>query len=553
MAPSDIQPAYQPSTPPIVPIQNLDQPISSAAGALSHSASSLASLPTITNNHLSWSGLLLGANSTLPGSLDKSWVDDDKLRRLYYENFHAAHPILVPGSLYTRQNYPLFLQLVVHFVGSHYSTSNRTSTARFKESVFEDLSVSSDRSPCMVQAWLIYAIVLNAREELNEAQEALARGIDIALELGMNRSNFTHSSCSESSIEAESLRRTWWELFITDIHLGIPLTTTDFRCSSVALETALPSEESVYMAGGDVPQPRLMLDFKQRIFASEDSAFSSFSYRIEATMILSRVIMLNRILDCHRDHLQAVENALVSWVNHLPTQKLNIVDAYGNVDEMMFQAHLTINYAAMLLHLPRSDLQPKLAEVSNTQPWPAAPRQLSCTFTLPVHSIKAIEASRRLSDSISICPNILKHTPFIIPALSLCGMIQFAISTIHSEECFDHHLNRVTLVLGCLKSAKGTWKLADTAYRCIKLTASEAMLGSIRKTSLSHWSLPRYPGPDSPPLTDRSRSGSGRAGSQRDQQVIGLLAENFALTPDLTSAFIDPTCYNPSFFSPFQA
>ena len=462
---------------------------------------------------------------------------DDRLPRLYYENFHAAHPILVPSNLYGDRNYPKFLQLVVNFIGSHYIQSSPSQ--QYKERVAAELTSNPDQSSSMVQAWLLYSIALYARGEFQEAQDAFTRSVDLALELGMNRWTFASSAQAESPIEAESMRRTWWELYVTEIFMAILLKTTSFRCSTVPPEVALPCEESAY-TGGDVPKPRSMLEFKRRIFAAEDDVFSSFSYRIEATMILCRVLVLNRLRDCHRDHLQAVENALVSWINHLPPGKLEIVDSYGNVDEMMFQAHLTISYAAMLLHLPRSDLQPVLSQPDDRF-WPPASGQLSSTFTRFVHSIKATEASRRVSDSISVCPNVQKHTPFIIPALALCGMIQLAISTNHSEDCFDHHCNRVTLILGCLKSTKRTWGLAESAYHCLRSSSADVLSCSIEKWNaeplsrlIPSESMPN--GPDRPTHSSRGMMGS-------------LLEGQDMLPPELAPPFIDPTCYNASFFS----
>ncbi|KAJ5092128.1 hypothetical protein NUU61_006998 [Penicillium alfredii] len=469
--------------------------------------------------------------------VSKSWLSDDRLPRLYYENFHVAHPILVPSVLYSDRNYPRLLQLVVHFVGSHYIAS--ISSQQYKDQVVAELPSTLDRSPCMVQALLIYSIALYARGEWPEAQETLSRGIDIALGLGMNRWAFASSAHPETSTEAESMRRTWWELYITDIFMAAPRKTITSRCSTVPPEVALPCEESVYSGRGEMPKPRMIIDFKRRVFAEDDPVFSSFSYRIEATTILCRVLVLNRLRDGHRDHLQAVENALVSWVNHLPPKKLDIVDSYGNVDEMMFQAHLTIAYAAMLLHLPRSDLQSVLSQPDDRF-WPGAPGQLSSTFTRLVHSIKATEASRRVSDSISVCPNVPKHTPFIIPALALCGLIQLATSTSHSEECFDHHCNRITLILGCLKSTRRTWAMAESAYHCLRSSAADVLSDSMDKWNAEPLDrlIPTELAPVDP---DRSTHGEQPATSVMDGRGF--------TPPEFAPAFIDPTCYNASFFS----
>lgn len=471
----------------------------------------------------------------LDGQRD-SFVHDDRFLRMFYENFHIAHPFLVPSAVYHDRHYPEFLQLVVNFVGSHYMPS---ASPQYKEKVATELTCSPDRSPCMVQAWLIYCIAIYARGEWQEAQEAFSRSMEIALELGMNQREFASSANTENSVEAESLRRTWWELYITDVLMAAPFKNTTFACSTMAPEVSLPCEESAYIGTDEIPPPRKILDFKRRVFAPEETVFSSSSYRIEAATILCRALVLNGLRDYHRDHLQAVENALVSWVNHLPPKKLDIVDSYGNVDEMMFQAHMMISYATMLLHLPRSDLQPVLSP-SNNHFWPLATRHLASTLNRSVHSIKATEASRRLSDAISLCPNVPKHTPFAIPALALCGMIQLATSIKHNDECFDHHYNRVTLILGCLKSTKRIWALADEAYGQLRASAADNL-----SDSMERWCTepPRklFPADSTPSSTDKS--------SQPTRPISAFSEGADLMFPPMMSAFVDPTCYNDSFFT----
>lgn len=531
LSPHDMHPVFQNAIPELA-IQDNAQPQTPTNTSYSQQ---VAGTGLDVTDGTPWLGMFPATSyNTGDFSSKQRAENDDRLRRLYYENFHPAHPVLVPSRLYSHQNYPSFLQTVVHFVGSHYSSFGRTQ--EYKKKIVEELMPSTERSPAMVQAWLIYAIVLNARMETHEAQAALAKSIDLALDLGMNRSDFASSSHAKCSVEAESMRRTWWELYITEIHIAISLNIFTFRCNALAPEVALPCEESIYNGDKDIPRPRMMLDFKRRILAAEDPIFSSFSYRIEATMILCRVIVSNHIPECHRDQVQAADNALVSWINHLPAKKLDIVDAYGNVDEMMFQAHLIIGFAAMLLHLPRSDLQPILAQPEKSKFWPGAACQLSSTSTRLVHSIKATEASRRVSDSISVCPNILRHSPFIIPALSLCGMIQLATSTVHSDECFDHHCNRVNLILGCLKSARRTWDLAESTYQSLRSSAAELMSASIERCQWNTTPLNQMTSTESIP-TDPSRPGSAALYGQ-DLMVA-----------DLAPTFFDRACFNASFFT----
>ncbi|EPS29578.1 hypothetical protein POX_b03397 [Penicillium oxalicum] len=512
-----VQRAQQPDTPNGTPVQRATRPISWSM-----------TTPRVRLNQEQFQ------------TIRDPWTPDDRSLRLYYENFHIAHPILVPSAVYHDREYPRFLQMVVNFVGSHYLPSSPSQEE--KDRIFTELTCNTDQSSCTVQAWLIYSIAIYARGEWMEAQDALSRGIAIALEIGMNRREFAASVQPESSIEAESLRRTWWELYVTDILIEAPSKSNTFHCSTMTPEVGLPCEESIYTGTGtcEIPTPQKVLDFKRRIFAPEETVFSSFSYRIEATDILCRALVLSKLKDYHRDHLQAVENALVSWINHLPAKKLDIVDSYGNIDEMMFQAHITIAYATMLLHLPRSDLQHVLSQ-ADEKFWPVASRHLASTLNRPVHSIKATEASRRISDAISLCPNVLKHSPFVIPALALCGMIQLATSVKHTEECFDHHYNRVTLILGCLKSTKRIWGLADAAYNHLRTSAADALSDSMERWCTEP--LRKFFPTDSTPTT------ADRTATQPPRPIPAVSEGHDLSFPPILPPFVDPTCYNDSFFT----
>lgn len=485
------------------------------------------------------SGTDMSDMNLFEGARSKIWESDDRLVRLYYENFHVAHPVLVPSALYYSRDYPQYLQLVVNLIGSHYLPSGPSQ--QLKDAANSELTTTQDRSPCMVQAWLLYSISLYARDDWADAQDAISKAATLATELGMQRREYTSSMDSEQSIEAESMRRTWWELYLVDIMMSVSLKPIHLRCSVTMPEVSLPCEESVYAKGTEVPIPTRFMSYKSRIFAAEETLFSSFSYRIDAMMILCRVLVLNQVRDPHRDHLQAIENALVSWVNHLPPKKLDIIDAYGNVDEMMFQAHIVIAYAAMLLHLPRSELQPLLPPRGDVF-WPCSPGTLSPTFSRVVHSIKATEASRRISDFVSICPNIQKHTPLIIPALGLCGMIQLATSVSHSEECLDHHCNRVTLVLGCLRVTRRTWNSADTAFNRVRTCAAEVLCDSMEKWNARSLDKPG----SSTQLADNP--GNVDAGGRS----LPLLSDNHTQPPvSLPQGYIDSTCYDTSLFNYF--
>ncbi|KAF4435833.1 hypothetical protein F53441_13410 [Fusarium austroafricanum] len=474
------------------------------------------------------------------GSLNapiQPYSDGDRLLRLYYENFHNAHPFLVPSSVFTSRNYPPYLRRMVDFAGSHYATSGPD--AQLRADVAADMISTTETSTSMVQSLLIYSILLFFGGDLDAASRTFDQCTQMAMELGMHRADFASSRQLDNPIEAESLRRTWWEIYVTDISMAIPPKTINLRCSSTPPKVHLPCEEAFYTGRLDIPPPHHILEFKRRVLSTGDKDFSSFSYRIEAATILGRVLLLNQAKNTSHDHSQSIENALLSWSNHLPAGKREIVDNYGNIDEMMFQAHMIIALASMLLHLPRSNLYPLLADVKDPFLPFAQNHPLSSSTSL-IQGIKATDASRRISDCISLCPNVPKHTPFVIPAIALCGFIQLATSQGHPDECFEHHYNRVTLVLGCLKTARRMWRMAESEYDCLRCCASELIADAMDRMNAL---------PLSQSMPNSTSSIPSTADQGGDLGLVSPARNADSALPRFDPLFLDPVCYDYSLFS----
>ncbi|CEJ62280.1 hypothetical protein PMG11_10782 [Penicillium brasilianum] len=476
-------------------------------------------------------GTNLSERLVIQNTPDAIVVPEARLVRLFYENFHAAHPILVPAPLYERWEYPSYLQQVVKFIGSHYSVVLDNDILH--ESTFLTLNGTAERTPHMVQALLLYSIIMRARNENAQAESSLTQAIDIALELGMHREEFVITAGAGREHEAESLRRTWWSLFIWEVYVGTLHEKIQLRCSDVFSDVQLPCEESTYSSLETIPPPQSLAAFRSRIFTEDEdvSHYSSFAYCIEAARILARVVVLNGLPETHHDHLQAVANTLVSWIHHLPPQKIEIVDMYGTIDEMIFQAHCTIQYAAMLLHLPRSNIRPRFPD-SMFSICPVTPFRLSPSLTRHVHDVKAMEASKKLSNLLSVRSDARGYSPSIVFVAMLCGLVQLAATEIHGAVCADHHQNRIVLVLGCLKLLRAKWSLAETAHAHLRSAAAQVV------TSSSEYSLserkPTHPQGDTRPHTRIEESAMYLPiddESINDQFCSGLLSE-----------FIDPTC-----------
>ena len=463
--------------------------------------------------------------------------------RLYYEQFHPGHPILIPNINHFTSNYPHFLRSVVYYVGSLFTGSSSTPTWQLKQDATISLRSNSDvvgSSPQTVQAWLLLAIASFSQGELDEAKLYIQRGSKAALELGMNRLG-SSPSLVQTEMEAESIRRTWWELYITEIQLSAHISNVDPKCSRVTADTPLPCEEDAFIRGS-IPQPHGVIDFKRRVFQSNLESFSSFSYRVEAAAILHQVLVINHLRDQHSDQIQAVDNAIVSWSNHLPQDKQQPMNGYGRVDKMIFQAHIIIAYAASLLHYPRSNLELPAREIASYFA-NSVPTVAFLSTKQSIHKVKAVEASRTTSDLISMCPTVAAQTPLLMPMYSLCAYLQLVAYRAHSEDCFDHHYNRVVLVLGSLRSLGRVWAAAISEGDTIRTIAASMMGESVDRCA-------REPPSQSVQGDVSSRAEVGQASSPRQQQdTYPSMFFAYGCDPLLTDSMLS-LCYSPSALNP---
>lgn len=414
-----------------------------------------------------------------PESL-QSLTDDDRLVNLFYVNFHLAHPILLPRRMFGDHKYAPYLRAVVEAIGSHFSSAvPEHYRATLRARAEDQIATAGLDSVDLVQACLLMAIAQFAQGDVQTGAKTLSQAIATAVRLGMHKREFAITYGKNCAIVQESLRRTWHELFITERYAAAVQRKLTLETASIQADVLLPSDEDAYEQANIPPCSLSWADFETQIFADTDTAFSSFSYRIKAAHILGQVLSITGPQGVHRDEVQMVDNALASWSLHLPPAKAEtqIVNTYGGFDIMLFQAHVMISYATMLLHFPRGALR------SPTFAAPDIPDGQVMKAFCPcnrenVHSVKAVEASKHLTMLAALRSPASVHTPFYVYPLALGALVQLAVCTTHlrgSDTCLRQHRARVILILGLIKSLSQHWPTADTIHRALRRTASAVL------------------------------------------------------------------------------
>lgn len=414
-----------------------------------------------------------------PESL-QTLTKDDRFVNLFYVNFHLAHPILLPRRMFGDHEYAPCLRAVVEAIGSHFSSAvpkdyRITLWAR----AADQIATAGLDSVDMVQACLLTSIVQFAQDDAQTGVKTLSQAIAAAVRLGMHKREFAVTHGRGSAILQESLRRTWYELCITETYAAVLQRKMTLETTSMHADVLLPSEEEAYEQAIIPSRPPSWADFENQMFADADTVFSSFSYRIKAAHVLGQVLSITGPQGVHRDEVQMVDNALASWSLHLPPSKAETetIDTYGRFDVIMFQAHVMISYATMLLHFPRGGLRSPTLNAPNVPDGQGMKSFCPCNRE-NVHSVKAVEASKHLTMLAALRSPASIHSPFYAYPLALGALVQLAICTTHlrgSDTCLKQHRARVILILGLLKSLSQHWPTADTVHRALRRTAAAVL------------------------------------------------------------------------------
>ena len=166
----------------------------------------------------------------------------------FYSFFWPSHPFLPPLtqlSEHLRLVEYTDLFHVVNYIGSLYSTADGSNL--FVVPPFQ----SSQQYPSngfSVQSLMLLAIVFYMSGDSIRADRSLNKAADIALDIGLHRSEFALLNGGGVPSIEESWRRTWWELYVLDAMFAALNQTSNMRLKDVELDVSLPNDDRVYRA-----------------------------------------------------------------------------------------------------------------------------------------------------------------------------------------------------------------------------------------------------------------------------------------------------------------
>ncbi|KAL3481753.1 hypothetical protein BJX99DRAFT_253279 [Aspergillus californicus] len=392
-------------------------------------------------------------------------IDSDVLIDSYYTSFHKFHPFILPRKHLTKlhcdpNNQTIFKPLIaiMRLVGNCYRS--RELSIPLKDYAEACLAEGSPTDPIMVQARLLYSMILFWYGREPDSKREMDSAIRLGLDFGMFRQAFAEKQGGEDLVVRESWRRTWWMLYIIDTYYAGTLGSTDCTLWDIETDVDLPCEESEYESR-EIPEPRSLEEFDSREFATDNTNFSSFAYLIGAVRSASLAVFTGlKRFQANKEPstvvIQRVDSILDGWLRLLPSDK-KVMNKAGEIDELLFQAHLLIHVSTVSLHRPFSDLKFNPVEAVSScarEPPPDTPTP----DLVNVHTVRVLRAAEAQIGLLTLPTRQFHHTPFTTcmvseGALALLSACKFLLKG--SELAIARDQIRVTI--GCLKALAEYW------------------------------------------------------------------------------------------------
>ncbi|KAL4975520.1 hypothetical protein BDW66DRAFT_167036 [Aspergillus desertorum] len=410
-------------------------------------------------------------------------IGDDPLIASYYKNFHICHPFVLPRNHCTkvyqdpsRQHSLVPLVATMRFLGHIYNA--REWSIPLKDNVEACFSLLSPSDPILVQCRILFSVALFWYDYKAEAKSQMDRATELAVELQMFRAEFAASQGADDRVQRESWRRTWWMLYILDAYYAGTLGTMNLRVMDLDVTVELPCDESDYESG-NIPTPRTLQEFSHREFIPNNDHFSSFAYLISAVQCAATAISITPKIAAVEDStylIQAVDCSLDGWQLLLPPEHKHVMNENGDIDELIFQAHLVILVSTVGLHRPLSAL--KFNAIENVSSCAReAPLDTPAPDLVNVHTarvLRAVEAQIRL---LALPVRRFHHTPFttcmvsegILALLSACSALLKGKDRAIARD-------QIRMALGCLMVLGEVWPRTAKNVRELQ-TIAQCVLG----------------------------------------------------------------------------
>ncbi|KAH6886948.1 hypothetical protein B0T10DRAFT_490526 [Thelonectria olida] len=390
----------------------------------------------------------------------------------FYHHFHAAHPFVLPKSfllLLANDDTLEPLLAAIRWVGSLFIDDKSISDDLLKEAYRLIYKPGVNKGGFLVQAMLLLIIGLDGHRRRKRVDSLLNEARKISIQIGLHARFFAMVNGQGIPVLEESWRRTWWELYVTDALIAGVHRASKFHLYDVPADVALPCEEHQYLSS-HIPAPLHLEDLDHSNLLDGGREFSSFAYRVQCCRIMGKMLTVSPSGPGDKS-LAQIDSLLTNWRLYLPLSKQNAYDNHGQLDEMMFQAHMMLHAISILLHQPHSQLDPSPTYYINA----CAPNTPAISSdALNAHTILTIQSANEISKLVTHRVSLLSHTHFFAYMLTLSSTIHLSKWSLTFVPQNDDSLRQnIRLNIGALVKYSEMWPAAQHLTKQVKTIAQD--------------------------------------------------------------------------------
>ena len=188
---------------------------------------------------------------------------------------------------------------------------------------------------------------------------------------------------------------------------------------------------------------------------------------------MGKVMRASPIPSAQDPNLARIEAFLTNWKLHLPASKRDTVldPSTGQVDEMLFQAHMMHHAISILLHQPHSQLDSSpAASVTSCAPH----LDVAHGNSFNTHTHRTLAAAANITLLVTAPTQITTHTHFFTCVLTLSSIVHLSKWALSSVQYDDDDLRQhIRLCTGALSHLSRVWPAAERARGQVRGVARE--------------------------------------------------------------------------------
>jgi hypothetical protein len=170
----------------------------------------------------------------------------------FYFHFFPGHPAVLPKPHLLRvakERRLNHLLAAIRWAGSLYLDVGPSRATMLDEALRLVYAPDVEKDGFLVQALIILIIGLDGSCENDRARDILSDAERIAIEIGLYQRAYAANHSHGDHLLEESLRRTWWDLFVVDGMIAGVHRQTNFLLFDIVADVGLPCEEHQYLSG----------------------------------------------------------------------------------------------------------------------------------------------------------------------------------------------------------------------------------------------------------------------------------------------------------------